>query len=310
MTAFVTGGGGFLGAALVAATPGPVVSLVRDRETHIALGTIRRPGPGKATVVYGDLSDIGALERVMAEYQVDTVFHLAAQTEVGVGMKDPVGTFETNVRGTWNVLEACRRQHVQRVIVASSDKAYGRSAPPYIEASTPLQPDRPYETSKACAEMIAKTYAASYKMSVAWTRCVNLYGPGCATLSTLIPNTIRRVMRGQPPMVRNGGRMRRDWLYIDDAVEGYLRLADSSYVGPMNFGSGKGWTVMEVVRMILEIMGHEDMAVEDTPDTNGEIADQWCDNSMARAWINWTPQHSLKDGLRKTVAWGEQNYQV
>lgn len=304
MRAFVTGASGFLGSAIVNRlaqdNDRQVVCLVRDKQVFKSAGLsgeLFLPG----TLCYGDLSDISILERMLSEYKIDTVFHLAAQTEIGVGMSDPVGTFETNIRGTWNVMEACRRQGVSRVVVAASDKAYGRTPPPYKEG-LPLTPDRPYETSKACTDMIALTYASSYKMSVAVTRCVNLYGPGCATLSTLIPNTIRRILRGEPPMIRNGGRMRRDWLYIQDAVNAYMALATSSYVGPMNFGGGIGITVKEIVDIICDLMGYNG-PIEDTEDKHGEIVDQWADTALAKSRLDWEPLWGIKNGLKETIQW-------
>jgi CDP-glucose 4,6-dehydratase len=257
--------------------------------------------PLPATLCFGDLSDIATLERILSEHRIDTVFHLAAQTEVGVGSADPIGTFDANIRGTWNILEACRRQKVSRIVIASSDKAYGRSLPPYRE-DMPLLPDRPYETSKACVDLLAKTYADTYQMSVATTRCVNLYGPGCMSLSTLIPNTIRRVFSGMRPIMRNGGTMRRDWLYISDAVDAYIKLAESKYIGPINFGSGVGVPVKDVISTILTLMGST-LEPIDEQDKHGEIVDQWADASLAKKILDWTPAHTLSDGLKKTVDW-------
>lgn len=294
MRAFVTGATGFLGTHLVRALDCPTVSLVRD----FPAGNGNIPSDH---VCFGDLSDLARLERILAEYRIDTVFHLAAQTEVATGAADPTGTWEANVRGTWNVLEACRRQKVARIIVASSDKAYGRAQPPYVETMQ-LLPDRPYETSKACVDMIAHTYAASFGMSVAVTRCVNLYGPECHTLSTLVPNTIRRLLRGERPIIRNGGTMRRDWLFIEDAVDAYLKLAQSDYVGPMNFGGNVGWTVRSVVDIISKLMGSR-LDPIDEPDAHGEIVDQWADSSLAKKVLGWEPQYTLESGLRKTVDW-------
>lgn len=306
MRAFVTGATGFLGSHLVPALECPVVALVRDQFTFVSAGMKTAPIP-PATLCFGDLSDIATLERIIAEHQIDTVFHLAAQTEIATGAKDPIGTMEANIRGTWNLLEACRRQGVGRVLVASSDKAYGRSKPPYRE-DMPLLPDRPYETSKACVDMIAATYASTYGMSIATTRCVNLYGPGCMTLSTLIPNTIRRILRGQAPFTRNGGVMKRDWLYVDDAVDGYLRLVDSKYIGAMNFGGGTGVAVIDVINAILQLMG-SDLVPTDEEDKHGEIVDQWADASLAKKVLGWEPKFTLSTGLRNTIDWYVNHFQ-
>jgi CDP-glucose 4,6-dehydratase len=297
---FVTGAAGFLGTALVKRLPGPVVALVRDRNTYVSAGASKTEEL-PATICYGDLSNIGELERIISEHRIDTVIHLAAQTEIAVAVADPVGTFKANVEGTFNVLEACRRQSVKRVIVAASDKAYGRTEPPYRE-DQPLTPDRPYETSKACTDLLARTYASTYGMSVAVTRCVNLYGPGCLTLSTLVPNTIRRILKGERPIIRNGGRMMRDWLYIEDCVDAYLKLIDSPYVGSMNFGGGRGIPVIEITQTIMDIMD-SDLGIIDEPDKHGEIVNQWADCSLAEKVLGWKPKHDLRAGLEKSVAW-------
>lgn len=300
----VTGGTGFLGQALVRRLPGPTTVLVRDRQMFVMAGAKGDPEI-HATLCLGDLSDPDKLARIISDYRVDTVVHLAAQTEIGVGKTDPLNTFRTNVEGTWNVLEACKEMAVSRVVVAASDKSYGHTPPPYRE-DMPLAPNRPYETSKACADMIARTYADTYGMSVAVTRCVNLYGPGCLTLSTLIPNTVRRILRGEPPMIKNGGTMQRDWLFIEDAVDAYLALIESPFVGAMNFGGGAGRSVIEIVRLLQKIMGASD-AVIDEPDKHGEIVNQWADCSLAERVLGWKPKTSLEDGLRATVAWYREN---
>lgn len=292
MRNLVTGGSGFLGSHLLRALKDyPTIVLVRDQIPFLT----------KATVCFGDLSDIRKLERILAEYRIDTVFHLAAQADMATAMTDPIGAFESNIQGTWNVLEACRRQKVSRVIVSSSDKAYGRTPPPYRE-DLPLLPDRPYETSKACTDMLARTYSSGYGMSIAITRCVNLFGPGQKSLSTLIPNTIRRILGGIRPMIRNGGKMRRDWLYVDDAVDGYLKLAASNYVGPMNFGSGVGIPVRQIVDTLLKLM-KSDLQPVDEIDPHGEIVDQWTDASLAKKVLEWTPKHTLEEGLAECVRW-------
>lgn len=306
MRTLLTGATGFLGTALLRKLTGPVVALVRDHCPALASECQPAPLPA-ATYCTGDVVGLSNIERIIAEYEIEAIIHLAGQTEVRTAATDPLGTWETNVRGTWVVLEAARRQGVARVLLASSDKAYGRTPPPYRE-DDPLRTDRPYDTSKACADLIARTYADTWGMSVAVTRCVNLYGPGCLTRSTLIPNTIRRVLRGEAPFIRNGGQMQRDWLYIDDAVTAYQSLLASDYVGAMNFGGGAGVSVRTIVDLILELMDSP-LIPTDEPDHLGEITHQWSDTTCARETLGWAPAVSLREGLIRTIAWYREHYQ-
>ena len=239
---------------------------------------------------------------------VDCVVHLAAQTEVGRAVREPIETFEANTRGTWKLLEACRQHKVKRVIVASTDKAYGRSHAPYNE-DTPLKPDRPYEASKACADIIAQTYASTYGMSVAVTRCVNLYGPGHLNFSTLIPGTIKRILHGEQPVLRAGGTMKRDFLYIDDACAGYAALVESKVDGPVCFGTGRGHTIKSVVMALLRIM-KSDLEPRYEDDKVGELVDQWSSYGKAHDSLKWTPQTDFVMGLQQTVDWYRAYFKV
>lgn len=272
-----------------------VVGLVRDRVTS----NVRHLSLPSATV-FGDLNQV---ERILAEYEVDTVFHLAAQTQVSTAVADPVGTLEANVRGTWQVLEACRRQKVQHVIVASTDKVYGDGPAPYFE-SQPLLPGGIYGTSKLAADVIAQAYAREFSMAVAITRCGNLYGPGHTNWSTLIPGTIKSVLRGERPRLRSTGGPRRDFLFVEDAVDGYLALAEARAVGAFNFGTGVGTSVREVVDKILIAMNRTEAPVID-PVIGGavEIDEQVLDWTRARQVLGWEPKHTLADGLKKTIEW-------
>jgi len=292
----VTGATGFLGLHLTKALVNKghtVIGIVHDGHSGI-----ERP---LAHWVFADVADMSALERAISDYECNAVIHLAAITQVSVALSDPISTFETNVRGTWNVLEACRRQKIKRVIVASTDKVYGMSSPPYTE-STRLRPNRPYETSKACADILAYTYASSYGMSIAVTRSVNIYGPGHLNWSTLIPGTIRRIVRGEKPVLRNGGRMRRSFLYVEDLVDGYLRLLDSEWVGAMCFGGGDPWSVRDVVNLIMRVMG-KTVEVTETKEPQNEIQDQWSLFDLAEKELGWEPTCSLQTGLEKTIPW-------
>lgn len=296
MRCLVTGATGFLAGHLIPvlkASGYSVVGMLHDGHN--------RQRETMDDWVFGDLTSLSKLRRILSEYEIDTVFHLAAITQVSVGNADPLGVFETNVQGSWNLLEACRLQKINRIVMASTDKAYGRSEPPYRE-QTPLTPDHPYETSKACMDMIARTFAVTYDMNIAVTRCVNLYGPGHLNFSTLIPGTIRRILHNQRPVIRNGGKMKRDFLFVKDAVQGYLGLAQSDYRGPINFGTGAGWPIRQVVEMILEIMGSK-LEPEERDDLQGEIFDQWSEFEIARKVLHWKPEYVLAQGLKETVAW-------
>lgn len=296
MTSFVTGCTGFLGSHLVPAlkaTGEIVIGYLHDGHNQ--------QRESMDHWAFGDLQDIGKLERILAEYDVDTVYHLAAQSEVGVATRDPAGTLTSNITGTWNLLEACRRQKVARVVIASSDKAYGDGKVPYVETQD-LRPHGIYSTSKACADYIAQTFIREYGMSIAMTRCGNLYGPGHQNLSTLIPGTITRILRGETPIIRSGGEMRRDFLYVKDAVDGYMRLAESDYRGPMNFGSSKPQTVKGVVDLILKRMRCSFAPVIQL-DRAQEIRDQWVNADLAAKVLGWTPAMAMEKGLEETIAW-------
>jgi len=306
----VTGAYGLLGSWLVKALldHGARVTVVkRDSTTASALvleGTERR-----VNVVPGDVCHTPLLERALGEYEVDTVFHLAAQTLVGVANRSPVPTFETNIRGTWAVLEACRHAGVARTIVASSDKAYGAHAElPYRE-SFALRAQHPYDVSKAAADLIARSYWSTFGLPVAVTRFANLYGGGDFNRSRLIPEAVLAVIQGRRPIIRSDGTPERDFLYVEDAVEAYLAIADLLDAGSgageaFNAGSGESRSVLSVVDLVCELTGAEvtpDVRGSGTPE--GEISRQWVDTSKLHDASGWAPRTELEDGLRRTIAW-------
>ncbi|HEY4277983.1 MAG TPA: GDP-mannose 4,6-dehydratase [Conexibacter sp.] len=315
---FVTGAYGLLGAWLTRALVehgDRVVVLQRDRTPRSALllGDVRE----RVDVVHGDLNEPGLIARALGEYEVDTVFHLAAQTIVGTANRSPLATFETNIRGTWTVLEACRLHGAQRVLVAASDKAYGASATlPYRE-DHPLEPRFPYDVSKAATDLIARSYWHTYGLPVAVTRFANLYGGGDLNRSRLVPEAVAAVLAGRAPVIRSDGTPQRDFLYVEDAVAAYLRLADAldahSDERPargeaFNAGGGEPHAVLEVVRRICRIAGTDVAPVvrgRGTPD--GEIDRQWVDPSKLRALTGWEPAVGLGEGLERTVAWYRDN---
>jgi CDP-glucose 4,6-dehydratase len=308
---FVTGATGLLGAWLVEELlrRGAVVTtLVRDfnpRARPIAEGFLER-----TNVVRGALADQGTLLRVLAQYEVDTVFHLGAQALVGTALRAPVATFEANVQGTWNLLEACRRCAglVRRVIVASSDKAYGaHESLPYGE-DAPLQGRAPYDVSKACADLIATSYFCTYGVPVAVTRCGNLYGAGDLHWSRLVPGTIRAALRGEAPLIRSNGKLERDWLYARDAVTATLllgeRLESDGLAGEaFNFGTGRPAAVLEVVDLVLRLCGATHLRPVILDAAPHEIPRQTLSSAKAERVLGWRAAHSLEAGLRETIPW-------
>lgn len=305
MSVLVTGSAGFLGQHIVRALLDRgdyVVGLVRD---HVCARD-HFPPEDRRVVVHGDLSSDRFLERVLAEHEVDSVIHLAAQAQVSVAKADPIGTWKSNVCGTWNILEACRRQAVRRVVVASSDKSYADGPAPYVETQ-PVAANGVYATSKAMADLCAQAYGLEYGLPVQIVRCGNLYGPGHRNFSTIIPNAIRSALTGVPLVLRSDGTPRRDFLFVLDAVEGYLRVLDHPRcdAGPAeiwNFGTGKTTSVRDVVESVGAVVGRR-IDVEYRPLGAMEIRAQWLDASKAKSLLGWSPEHNFAAGLTKTVPW-------
>lgn len=306
----VTGCCGFLGSWLTIAlvdAGASVVGLVRDQVpfSHLRLsGYIER-----ISLVRGDVTDYACMERVLNEYEIDTIFHLAAQTIVTIANRAPLSTFETNVKGTWTLLEAARRSpKVARVLVASSDKAYGvHDKLPYTE-DTPLRACYPYDVSKSCAELIARTYYATYNLPLAITRCANLYGGGDLNWSRVFPGTIRSVLLGERPVIRSDGTMIRDYLYVRDAVNAYLTLA-ANLERPevkgeaFNFGTSAPRSVLEIVQAIIAVSDHPELEPIVLGEVRNEIPAQYLDSSKARRILGWQPHYTLEEGLREAMSW-------
>jgi CDP-glucose 4,6-dehydratase len=265
----------------------------------------------RCTPVAADLLDIASLSRAVEEHGVQAVFHLAAATIVGSTTTTPLPTYEVNVRGTWNLLEACRQasEPPRRVVVASTDKAYGiHEDLPYREDSA-LLPRYPYDTSKACADMIARSYAHTFGLPVAVTRFGNVFGGGDANFSRLVPGTIRALLAGERPTIRSDGRMERDFLYAEDAVAAYLAVAGSLdrpewHGHAWNASLGRPVAVLELVRELMEIAGvpgEPEVRGRGTP--HGEISRQWLDSSAISGQLGWTPKWDLRRGLEATYEW-------
>lgn len=307
---FVTGGTGLLGSWLVTRlidAGANVVCLVRDwvpQSQLVSGGRIE-----KVTTIRGDVRDRDVIERALGEYEVEVVFHVAAQAIVGVANRNPISTFSTNIGGTWNVLEACRRSpKVKSVVVASSDKAYGDQPHlPYNE-TMPLLGRHPYDVSKSCADMIAQTYAVSYDLPVAITRCGNFYGGGDLNWNRVVPGTIRSVLRGERPVVRSDGQFVRDYFYIEDGAAAYMLLAERLASDPalrgqaFNFSNESQISVLELVDLILRKMNSQ-LRPEIQNQASNEIRHQFLSAERARTILNWHPDFTLETGLDRTLAW-------
>lgn len=307
----VTGATGLLGSWLVRALldrGAQVTCLVRDwvpQSPAVISGDLAR-----TQVVRGELEDHAAVLRALNEHEIDTVFHLGAQTIVGTAQRSALSTFEANIRGTWTLLEACRSlaDRLRCVLVASSDKAYGaHDRLPYTE-DLPLRGAFPYDASKACAELIARCYHHSYRLPIAITRCGNLFGGGDLNFNRLVPGTIRAVLQGERPVVRSDGAFLRDWFYVEDAVAAYLLLAEQVPAGGLageafNFGTEQPLTVLQVVERILQRMQRTDLVPVVLDEASNEIRRQHLDCSKARTALGWRSQFTLDQGLDRTIAW-------
>ncbi len=313
---FVTGCTGILGSWLTLAlldAGAEVVGLIRDR---VPLSNLRLSGAEpRIAAVDGDIANGDLLERVLNEYEIEVVFHLAAQPLVRLANRAPLGTFDTNIRGTWLLLEACRRSPtVKRIVIASSDKAYGdQDTLPYSEEA-PLQGRHPYDVSKSCADLIAQAYYATYRLPVAITRCGNIYGGGDLNWDRIVPGTMRSVLRGEAPVIRSDGTLLRDYLYVLDIVEGYLRLAecleDSALHGQaFNFGMDAPKTVLEITQAIIAISDYPGIKPVVLNQASHEIARQYLASEKAHRLLGWRAQYSLEDGLRQTLAWYREFFQ-
>lgn len=307
---FVTGGTGLVGSWLVrrlAEAGAEVVCLVRDWVPQSEM--VRAGFLEKVRVVRGDVCDQALLERALGEYEIATVIHLAAQTIVGIANRNPVSTFETNIAGTWALLEACRRSPaVKQIVVASSDKAYGdQEILPYDE-NTPLEGRHPYDVSKSCSDLIAKAYAVSYKLPVTITRCGNFYGGGDLNWSRIVPGTIRSLVEGKRPVIRSDGQFIRDYFYVEDGAAAYMHLAERMALDPtlageaFNFSNELQITVLELVEKIRIAMGST-LEPEVRNEASNEIRHQYLSAAKARQRLEWAPLFDMDTGLERTVAW-------
>lgn len=307
---FVTGSTGFLGKWLtqtLVEKGANVVALVRDwtpRAPFVQEGFF-----DQVTVIRGELEDLQVMERAINEYEIDSVFHLAAQAIVGVANRSPLPTFEANIKGTWNLLEACRRiDTVKRVVVASSDKAYGdHEILPYDE-DFPLQGRHPYDVSKSCADLISLTYAHTYGLPVSITRCGNLFGPGDLNFNRIVPGTIQSILAGETPIIRSNGKPKRDYVFVKDIVDAYLLLAEQmdrpEICGrAFNFGTGEPVSVLSLMEMLLKACGADGVEPKVMNGGKGEIEHQYLSSERSKKELGWIPGASLENRLAETVDW-------
>lgn len=312
----VTGADGFVGgwlAKTLADKGAQVVVLVRDEKKYSALDLhdLRE----KVITIKGDVADYHLIKRILNEHSISFCFHLAAQAIVGIANRSPLSTFETNIKGTWTLLEAIREvnnPHFQGIIVASTDKAYGvHEQLPYTEESE-LKGLYPYDASKVCADVLARCYAVAYNMPVAVTRKANVYGGGDLNLSRIVPDAIRCLVQGQELLIRSDGTPERDYLYIKDAVAGYIILAENMNKPEVrgqafNFSSGKPVSVLQLVNVIAKTYG-VDIQPKILGQAKNEIDRQFLANGKAKAVLGWAPQYSLDDGMKETVEWYKEHF--
>lgn len=306
----VTGASGLVGGWLVkrlVEAGADVVCLVRD---HVPQSMLYRDRlTEQVKIARGDVRDQACLERALGEFEIDTVFHLAAQTIVGIANRNPVSTFETNIQGTWALMEACRRSpRVKQIVVASSDKAYGDQEHLPYDETTPLQGTHPYDVSKSCADLIAATYAVSYGSPVAITRCGNFYGGGDLNWNRIVPGTIRSILRGERPVIRSDGKFIRDYFYVEDGAHAYMTLAEHLARRPelagqaYNFSNEIQVTVLELVDKILKAMGSS-LTPDVRNEASNEIIHQYLSAAKAREQLGWQPLFELDQALVSTIAW-------
>jgi CDP-glucose 4,6-dehydratase len=307
---FVTGCTGLLGSWLckeLIARKANVIGLIRDWVPRSVL--INDNYIDNINIVRGDLSDFSTIERALNEYEIDTVFHLGAQTIVEIANRNPLSTFETNIKGTWNILEASRRvPTVKKIIMASSDKAYGdQPVLPYSE-DTPLQGTHPYDVSKSCADLLAKTYHTTYGTPVCVTRCGNFYGGGDMNFNRVVPGTIRSLVNDEQPIIRSDGSYIRDYFYVEDGVNAYLHLAEKMenkniHGEAFNFSNELQITVLELVKKIISLMGKENIEPNVLGIAKNEIRHQYLSAKKAREMLGWSPKYTIDEGLGRTIQW-------
>jgi CDP-glucose 4,6-dehydratase len=307
---FITGCTGLLGSWLTEELINLGANIIGLQRDHVPQARIYREGIiDKITVIPGNLENYNVIERALNEYEIEVVFHLAAQAIVPIANNNPLSTFESNIRGTWVLLEACRRnKQVKKIIMASSDKAYGdHKILPYKE-DMPLQGKNPYDVSKSCADLISQMYFHHYTLPLCVTRCGNLFGGGDLNFNRIVPGTIRSVFYSERPIIRSDGKYVRDYFYVKDAAKAYIHLVEkmdnSTIVGQaFNFGNDTPMTVLEITNEILSLMGRPDLEPIILNQAKGEILEQYLSAKKAKEILGWNPKFSVRDGLTETIKW-------
>lgn len=312
----ITGGTGFVGSWLTKAlvNAGSLVTIM-VHDLHPSMSSMEIPGAGEKVqnIIVSDIRNQSDIKHAIRHYEVDTCFHLAAQAIVSRAMQSPDITYDVNVRGTVNVLEACRScETVDQIVVASSDKAYGEPLFVPITELHPLLGSFTYDASKACADMISRAYHNSYSLPVAVARCSNIYGGGDTNFSRIVPGTIMSVLLGKRPMVRSDGRAVRDYMYISDAVSAYLLLCKNVQRAEVkgeafNFGTSRPVTVLEIVTLIAKLTGGKGIQPIVSNSDEWYIKSQYLSTNKAAKVLGWTPQIVLEKGLLKTISWYRRN---
>ena len=312
---FITGGSGLLGSNLI--------KKLLELKTHRLVVLVRDYVPkslffseklcDKVIIVDGKVEEFHLIERILNEYEIDTIFHLAAQPLVTIANSGPLATFESNIRGTWNVLEACRlhKDRIKRIMIASSDKAYGSQKELPYKETAPLQGEHPYDVSKSCVDLISQSYYKTYGLPIAITRCGNFYGPGDLNFNRIVPETIKNILENKKPPIRSDGTYIRDYIYIPDAVDGYLKIAENLHRDDIkgeafNISTSNKLNVLELTKLILKIM-NSNLEPNILNEANKEIKHQYLDGSKIKRILNWEPKHNIEEGLTKTIEWYKNN---
>lgn len=306
----VTGASGLLGPWLIEellAQNGRIVALVRDRvpDSRLFATSLQK----RVTLVWGEIENMSLMQRILNEFEINTVFHLGAQAIVSTANRSPLSTFKSNIQGTWTLLEACRQSPwVERIIVASSDKAYGQHETlPYTENAA-LQGRHPYDVSKSCADLIAQSYFHTYNLPVCVTRCGNFFGGGDLHFNRIIPGTIKLLVENKRPIIRSNGLFIRDYIYVKDVVSAYMTLAENMKEKNLegqcfNFSTDKPLNVIELVNLVATMMNAQHLEPIIENQANNEIPAQHLSSQKARQLLGWQAIYGIEKGLEETIAW-------